>query len=413
MIGQGWGDEEPSVRPEADPPTKGVWRVMVVTGTRAEFGLLVPVMEAIKDRADLELVVVAAGSHLLQPELTVREVKARYVEQLVDLVPMQIPGRATRDDDVAALARGIAKFGRALAVWKPDWTVVLGDRIEAFAAASAAAIGGRAVAHIHGGDRAEGVADESMRHAISKLAHLHLAATPQSAHRLRSMGEEPSRVFCVGSPAVDGIGAMAEMEEEAWRELGSPVGVFLLHPVGRSDEHEESAAVAALEAMLAVVDGPVLVMDPNHDPGRAGVLRGVDGVAAREARVVRRAHLPRERFVGLLKRMARMASSSDRPCGIMVGNSSAGLIEAAVLRVPVVDVGVRQAGRERAENAVSPEHGSEMQHHVEAAIRVAGGLDRARLTHPYGEGKAGVAVARLLATTNPHEPRVLRKRCAY
>src|SRR5205814_10141422 len=141
-----------------------------------------------------------------------------------------------------ATGRGIAGFARVFEEIRPDWVVVLGDRIEAFAAASAASIGGIAVAHIHGGDRAEGIADEAMRHAITKLAHLHLAATEQSAERIIRMGERPEHVLVIGSPAIDGLLAIPALADQRDEELGRPGAVFLMHPVGRADEREESAA---------------------------------------------------------------------------------------------------------------------------------------------------------------------------
>src|SRR5205814_7191599 len=117
-----------------------------------------------------------------------------------------------------ATGRGIAGFARVFEEIRPDWVVVLGDRIEAFAAASAASIGGWALAHIHGGDRAEGIADEAMRHAITKLAHLHLAATPQSGERIARMGERPAHVHVVGSPALDELGSIPALPEARYAD---------------------------------------------------------------------------------------------------------------------------------------------------------------------------------------------------
>src|SRR5438105_3875872 len=122
--------------------------------------------------------------------------------------PRQTAGRTSRADEVEGVGTGVARFGRAFQRLAPDWVVVLGDRIEPFAAAAAASIGGYALAHIHGGDRAEGIADEAMRHAISKLAHLHLPATEQSRERLVRMGERPEHIHTVGSPAIDGLEAI-------------------------------------------------------------------------------------------------------------------------------------------------------------------------------------------------------------
>lgn len=378
-------------------------KVAVVTGSRAEFGLLRPVMAAVDAHPGLELLVIAAGAHLIPPAETFREVRKAF--PVADSVPMQKPGPATRLDDAQALGRGVSRFARSFAGLRPDWAVVLGDRIEAFAAGSAASVGGIALAHIHGGDRAEGIADEAMRHAITKLAHLHLAATGQSAERIRRMGERAEVVHVVGSPAVDDLARFEPLGDDDWAELGSPVAVLLMHPIGRHAEEEEAAAAAVIEGAVEALggDGRLLCLAPNRDPGREGVARAIESAAGRGS--VRAAgHLARERFVGLLKRLARGG-------GVLVGNSSAGLIEAAVLGVPTVNVGSRQSGRERAGNVVDAER--ESAGTVAAAVARAVELDLAGLTHPFGDGRSGERIAGLLASTDPHAAGFTRKHCAY
>ncbi len=394
MIGDGW-DGDPSVRPSAEPGPRepGKLRVAVVTGSRAEFGLLRPVMAAVQAHPELELQVVAAGSHMIQPALTFRDVKACF--PVADSVPMQVAGRTGRAEDADAVGRGISRFVRAFSALKPDWVVVLGDRVEAFAAAAAASIGGWALAHLHGGDRAEGIADEAMRHAITKLAHLHLPASPQSAERLVRMGERPEFVRMIGSPAIDDLAGIPRMTDEAAAEFGDPDTLVLLHPVGRSDEMEE----AAMGELLAGLAGRrVLALHPNHDPGRAGVLRAIQGSAVRTYE-----HLPRPRFVGMLKRLAGG--------GVLAGNSSSGLIEAAALGVRVVDVGPRQNGRERPANVVHA--ASESADAVRAAVARALELSPDPAAHPYGDGRAGLRAAAALREADPRDPRLLRKRCTY
>lgn len=368
-------------------------RVAVVTGSRAEFGLLTPVMRAIEANSELELLVIAAGSHLIQPADTFRDVKKLFA--VADSVPMQVAGRTGRYEDAEAVGKGVGRFARSFQRLNPDWVVLLGDRIEPFAAASAAAMMGIAIAHIHGGDRAEGVADESMRHAISKLSHLHLAATKQSAERLVRMGEKPEHVIVAGSPAIDGLATMERLGDEAFAEVGSPTVAFLMHPVGRHAEVEEAAASGVLAALQ---NERVLALHPNHDPGRDGIVRAIEhsGVKARS-------HMPREQFVGLLRRLAESS-------GLLVGNSSAGLIEAAALQLPAVDVGPRQTGRERPSNVV---HVAEGESNIRDAITRARDLDRRHIAHPYGDGHAGTRIAECLAAIDPGDPVLLRKLCAY
>jgi len=377
--------------------------VAVVTGSRAEFGLLRPVMHAIESSPRLRLKVIAGGAHLLSPAHTIREVEAEFA--IVAKVPMQVAGRAARVADAIALGRGVQGFARAFERIKPDWVVVLGDRIEAFAAASAASVAGIAVAHIHGGDRAEGIADEAMRHAITKLSHLHLAATEQSAERIVRMGEPPEFVHVVGSPAIDGLRGINSMSDDDARELGDPRIVALLHPTGLDLTSETRIARAVASIASA---HPTLWLAPNHDPGRETIEAVRTGASGRGAPAQWETldHLPRPEFIALLKRLAEVR-------GVLVGNSSAGLIEAAALGVRVVNIGPRQDGRERTGNVADIKLKS-LDTLAAAAMR-ARSASRLQPSQTYGDGRAGERIVKLLARTSldPRSPALLRKRNAY
>lgn len=371
--------------------------VAVVTGSRADFGLLRPVMRAIARRDELELLVFAAGSHLVPPATTLRDVKGEF--HVAELIPMQTPGRVGRLADAESVGRGVSLTARAIERHRPEWIVVLGDRIEAFAAASAAAVAGVGLAHIHGGDRAEGVADESMRHAITKLAHVHFAASRESFDRLVRMGEAEDRVHLVGSPAIDDLASIDMLSDAAWRDLGSPRTLALLHPAGLDEPRERAIAAAVFDAAMAAP--PTLALMPNLDPGRDAIMaelrsRGGHG----KLRVLE--HVPREAFVGLLKRLASIG-------GVMIGNSSAGRIEAAAVGLRVIDVGPRQAGREQPANVT---------HVGESELARLGALVRERpasvpASHPFGDGRAGPRIAEVLAKIDPTREGFTRKRNAY
>jgi UDP-hydrolysing UDP-N-acetyl-D-glucosamine 2-epimerase len=351
-------------------------RVLAVTGSRAEYGLLRPVLAAIETRPALDLHVVVAGAHLLPPAHTIEEVRRDF--EIAAAVEMQRPGEHGREADATALGRGVSGIAALLPQVRPDVCLVLGDRIEAFAAASAAAVAGVHVAHLHGGDRAEGIADEGMRHAITKLAHLHLPATPASAARIERLGEPASRICMVGSPAVDGLAGIGALEDDAYASLGEPEIIVLLHGCADPPDVEYRRAADLLAACTR--HGRVLALEPNHDPGRAAIL---DAIAESGVRCVD--HLPRPAFVGLLRRARLLA-----------GNSSAGLIEAAVIGRSCLNVGRRQDGRERAGNVIDVAEGA----WGTLEKRVAEAVDRGDLggEHPYGDGHTGERVAEVLAT---------------
>jgi UDP-hydrolysing UDP-N-acetyl-D-glucosamine 2-epimerase len=235
---------------------------------------------------------------------------------------------------------------------------------------------------MHGGDRAEGIADESLRHAITKMAHIHLPATIISAQRIIAMGEHRDRVHIVGSPAIDGLNDIAALNDKDFRALGSPRLIVLMHPLGRDDETEHRCAANIIS--IARECGPILVLHPNHDSGREGVMRAIE-LSGGGGGCEHRAHLPRETFIGLLKRV-----------GVLVGNSSAGLIECAALGVRTINIGNRQRGRERAANVV------DVRESDANAIRTAitSALQSPHPTHDsaFGDGQTGPRTAEILAT---------------
>jgi len=364
--------------------------ICVVTGTRAEFGLLRPVMQAIDHHAKLTLQTVVTGSHLLPPHTWKHVRDAGFA---IDAkVKMQQAGHTGRSADAAALGRGITGLSKAFDALAPDIVLVLGDRIEAFAAASAASVGGLHLAHIHGGDRAQGVADEAMRHAITKLAHLHFPATAQSKKRITRLGESPDHVWNLGSPAIDGLPAPLPKADRN--------GIIVLHhPVGDPPATEQKTMQTLLRAAASFAkkhDEPLLVFEPNHDPGRDGITAAIDEAGLTDDQ--RTAGLPRDPFI------EKLAAAR-----LIIGNSSAGLIEAAALKTPAVNVGPRQSGREKPGSVVDCGTTAAA---LKDAIHSACRLDLRRMRHPYGSGNAGEQIADQLARLD-RAAIPLRKRNQY
>ncbi len=354
--------------------------IAVVTGSRAESGLLLSTMRAVKANPLLNLRVIVAGSHLVQGSW--RDIEGSGFK-IHARVKMQTRGRSDRAEDTLALGRGITGFGEAFVKIRPDFVAVLGDRVEVLAAACAATTGGYRLAHIHGGDRAEGLVDEAIRHAVSKLAHIHFAATAQSRRRLIRMGEPNERVYQVGSPAIDGLNAITPSAD-------APELIVMQHPAGGRDPEEYSRMRATLQATREYHRA---VMMPNLDAGGEGIRRAIRGVNVQPIE-----HLPRADFISMLK-----------GAKVIVGNSSAGLIEAAAMRVPCVNIGPRQNGREKPGNVMDCAYGKDA---VVRAIRKALNLDLRRMRHPYGNGQAGQRIADLLALMDPSTV-PLRKQNTY
>jgi len=385
-------------------------KIAVVTGSRAEFGLLRPVMKAIlASSGTLEMSLVVTGLHLLNNKHTLDDVRREFeVTQIVEMQSQCQEDLGTQAGDVTALGNGIIGLGSAFQTINPDVVVLLGDRIEAFAAASAASIGGRLVAHIHGGDRAEGVADDAIRHAITKLSHIHYSATAQSAERIIKLGENPKWVFNVGSSALDGLAEVTPLKDEELASLGIPnpaerFAVILHHPCGLDLNTEYSVMSSILRSSeLCFDEGQYIIMLPNYDDGRSAI---DDAIADRPTI----SHLPRDQWIGLLRRAS-----------ILVGNSSAGLIEASALGLPVVNIGPRQAGRERADNVFDVPIIREYQSPVsdqgntltQSIVNMVSAIATNQITHnsmrthhlkilsnnhPFGNGTAGIQIANHLS----------------
>jgi UDP-hydrolysing UDP-N-acetyl-D-glucosamine 2-epimerase len=240
-------------------------------------------------------------------------------------------------------ATGLAMAGIATAFerLKPDRVVVVGDRVEAFAAASAAHLLGLRVVHIHGGEIAQGQADDSLRHAITKLSHVHCVATVEAAKRIRRLGERPESIHVVGAPGIERI-SLDAMSRRTLLAGGivsrGPMVLVLLHPTSPDPRLEADRARLLIKAVCEAFNGQVMALYPNVDPGSTGIVKALEQEMV-DGRITLLRHADRSIFLGLL-----------REAKALVGNSSAGIIEAGCLGTPVVDVGDRQSGRTRGEN---------------------------------------------------------------
>ena len=374
----------------------------MVTVARSDYGHLRPLLSEIRQAPNLTPHLFVAGGHLADRfGATVREIEADgwpIVERIETVEPR---------DEGAAIARSIGRavsgFGEALTRHRPDLLLVLGDRYEMLGAALAALPLTLPVAHVHGGEITEGAIDEQLRHALTKLAHVHFVAAEPFAQRVRQLGEEAWRVHCVGAPGLDRFRTMRYLDrEELARRLGvaltRPVVLVTFHPVTLEPERTESH-VTELMAALAEVDATLIVSYPGADTASGIIIRRLEHFAAGRARVRVVSALGDDVYASLL-----------READAMVGNSSSGLIEAPSFALPAVNVGHRQGRRLRAANVIDVDHERAS---IAAGIRRA--LDpafRAGLKgrpNPYGDGHASPRIVRVLEEL-PLDARLVGKR---
>lgn len=373
-------------------------RILYVTGTRADFGLMRSTLQCIAANPGLDLGVLVTGMHL-DPQYgdTVREVEASGVS-IVARVPVVL-----RSDDGATMARaiGVELLGviDALEAWRPDMVLLLGDRGEMLAGAIAALHLNIPIVHIHGGERS-GTVDEPVRHAISKLAHYHFTATPGARERLVRMGERPETIFCTGAPGLDGLSDLVLPSRELLAtnegfDPERPIALVVFHPVVQQARAAADHIQAVIEGIQAVDGLQALLLMPNADAGGESIRSVLDEIHA-DVKVV--SHLPREVFCHWLAR-----------ADVMVGNSSSGVIEAATFWTPVVNVGVRQCGRERSANLVDVSVSASS---ICEAVREALISGRREVKNVYGDGRTAPRIAQLLLDL-PLTPDLLLKCNAY
>lgn len=329
--------------------------------------------------------VAVTGMHLAQDfGRTIDEIRAAGL-RICGEIPVDV---ATRNAQSMSAGIGECLIGMTslLNREQPDILVLLGDRGEMLAGAIAAMHLGIVCVHIHGGERS-GTVDEPVRHAISKLSHYHLVATAESENRLIRMGEHPETVYITGAPGLDGLMAMAEMSIKSNTNtinlpLDQPFILAVFHPVVQQAQDAYTQTASLLLALRSIAL-PVIWLEPNSDAGSNAVLKALAdiGLPAGSAGLK---HMQRNVFAFAMKH-----------CAVMVGNSSAGIIEAASFSTPVVNVGDRQRLRERSANVVDV--GTDVEA-ICSAVAVALTTGKAPCDNKYGDGKAAARIVNLLTT---------------
>ena len=323
-----------------------VKKVAVVTGTRAEYGLLKPLIERLQDDAAFDCHLIVTGAHLA-PEfgMTVNEIRADGVA-IADEVEMLL-GSDSRTGTAKSVGLGTIGFADSFRRLRPDLVVVLGDRFEILAAATAAMLTGVPIAHLHGGERTEGAIDESIRHAITKMSHLHFVSTEEYARRVIQLGEQPDSVFHVGAIGLDRIDRdRLSSKRELAERLGLPPDArwcaATYHPVTLEHGANEAQFRAVLEAVALRRDVFFVFTKANADAEGRRINAMIEAFVADNDNAALFDSLGSHTFLSLM-------AASD----FVLGNSSSGIIEAPFLGVPTIDIGNRQQGRVRAPSVLN------------------------------------------------------------
>ena len=361
-------------------------KICVVTGTRAEYGLLYWLMKEIQATDGLELQIITTGMHL-SPEfgLTYRQIESDGF--LIDKKVEMLLSSDTEVGITKSMGIGMVGFSDALNDLKPDLMVVLGDRYEIFVATSAAMIAKIPISHIHGGETTEGAFDEALRHSITKMSHLHFVAAEAYRQRVIQLGEQPDRVFLVGGLGIDNIKRLQLLDRSSLEasldfKLGSKNLLITFHSVTLETDTAGNQMEELLAALAALKDTQLIFTLPNADTDGRVLINMMEKFVAKH---------PNARVYTSLGQL-RYLSCVAQVDGV-VGNSSSGLAEVPSFKKGTINIGDRQRGRLQAESVINCEPTRES---IAAALAQLFSIDfqmsLEQVTNPYGEGGASEAI---------------------
>jgi len=379
-------------------------KIAVVTGTRAEYGILKPVLKAVKSHPKLGLSLIATGMHLSKEfGYTIKEIEKDgfKIDAKLDILHREDTGEAM----TRSMGKCLVAMADVLGRIKPDILLLLGDRSEMLAGAIAASYMNIAIAHIDGG-AVSGSVDDSIRHAITKLAHIHFPTTKGSATRIIKMGEDPSRIFIVGAPALDTIlneklFKPAELSKKYGLDLSKPILLVLQHPVVTKANAAADQIRKTLDVIVKLEHQSILIY-PNADAGGRRMIKAIK-------RYEKYPFIKSFKSLPYIDYLSLMGVAS-----VMVGNSSSGIVETPSFHLPVVNIGSRQEGRERSTNVIDVGYKrKEIAKAIRKALYDKNFRERVRrCKNPYGDGKTGPRIARILAKTKI-DSKLLQKKLTY
>jgi UDP-hydrolysing UDP-N-acetyl-D-glucosamine 2-epimerase len=373
-------------------------KIIYISGTRADFGLMKSTLHLINKNSLFDLKIIVTGMHLMEEfGNTINEIeKENFNIEKINVVYQENNHQGMS----IFLADFLKKLIENLKEEKPDLILILGDRAEALAGAIAGHYMMIPVIHLHGGELSSTV-DDATRHAITKLAHIHLVATKNSAKRIIKMGEEKFRVNVVGAPGLDSILNINKMsKKEIFSKFNLDITkktcLLIYHPVSLEADDSEKQMKIILES-LKELEIQSVVIYPNADAGSKGIIRILDDYDNKDLFQIHK-NINHELFVSLLSSV-----------NFMIGNSSSGIIESASFKIPAINIGSRQDGRERTKNVINV-NCDKLE--IKAAIQNSLNLDLSELINPYGTGIAGKKIIKFLEKLETNK-KVLQKKMSY
>lgn len=378
-------------------------KIAITTGSRAEYGILRSLIHEINQNKNFELLLVVTGSHLSKNHgMTIKEIIKDGIK-ISSKININPKGQESFDS-ATSMGKAVIEFAKFFKKSKPDINIILGDRYEMFASAIASYQMNIPNVHIHGGDRSGGL-DEYTRHAITKISNIHFTATKMSSERIRKMGEKSKTIFHTGSLAIDeilnhNITKKQELEKKYKIKLNGKNILLIQHPVTTENENVQKQISKTLQAILKIKKD-IIIIGPNSDTGNKFIQKKIKEVSKNNNNVKVFDNIPRQDFLGLLNN-----------CGVLVGNSSSGIIEASLFKIPVVNIGVRQQNREQGPNVMNVKEFSEKK--IEIAIKKAFSKNKTELkiSKIYGNQRVAKKMINILEKINVDE-QIMKKELTY
>lgn len=361
-------------------------KICVVTGTRADYGLLRWVMQGIQDSPGLQLQIIATGMHL-SPEFgyTYREIEQHGFQ--IDSKVEMLTSSESPVGVAKSMGLGLIGFADALARLQPDLLLVLGDRFEIFSAVAAALVARIPIAHLHGGETSLGAFDESLRHSISKMSHLHFVANEAYRQRVIQLGEQPQHVFMVGGLGVDSIKRLMLLDREALEasmgfSFGSKNLLITFHPVTLEQSTAEEQMQQLLLALESLDDTQLIFTLPNADTDGRTLIQNIQAFCARKANAHMFTSLGQQRYFSCIAQVD----------GVL-GNSSSGLLEVPSFHKGTINIGDRQGGRLQAKSIINcAAQASEIATAISRLYSAEFQAILSQVSNPYGDGGASARI---------------------
>jgi len=368
-------------------------KILYITATRAEYGLMSSTLKAIDNHPKLELELVVTGTHLSGKfGLTIEEI----LKDNFKIHEVKIPEVKDNLTMAKSFGEAVIRLSEAIREINPCIVLIEADRYEGLAGAVAGAFLNIPVAHVSGGD-VSGSIDESIRHSITKFAHLHFPGTEKSAQRIIKMGEKEKYVFMVGTPGLEDIEKDSkEIAEKFNLNLEKPIILVLQHPV-TTESDKAGTQMAETMAAVSKLKEQAIVIYPNNDPGSEEMIKEIEKYRDDNLKIYK--NISRHNFLALMKAAT-----------VMVGNSSAGIVEAPKFNLPVVNIGSRQENRERAGNIYDVEHNGQKIYSTVKEIISRG--EKPKIESPYSGDETPNKIANILAEIEI-TPELLQKRLTY